>query len=135
VSQTSVLTGTMEPKESVVNIVHVIYGLHTLSLIIGITTAATVVGAFIFGLPSIAAVILNYLKRDEARGTYLESHFDWQIRTFWFGVLWFIGGWLLLFTFIGIPIAIIVFVLLGLWFIYRVARGWLRLKDKRPMYT
>lgn len=134
-SQTSVLTGTMEPKESVVNIVHVIYGLHTLSLIIGITTAATVVGAFIFGLPSIAAVILNYLKRDEARGTYLESHFDWQIRTFWFGVLWFIGGWLLLFTFIGIPIAIIVFVLLGLWFIYRVARGWLRLKDKRPMYT
>jgi len=135
VSQTSVLTGTMEPKESVVNIVHVIYGLHTLSLIIGITTAATVVGAFIFGLPSIAAVILNYLKRDEARGTYLESHFDWQIRTFWFGVLWFTGGWLLLFTFIGIPIAIIVFVLLGLWFIYRVARGWLRLKDKRPMYT
>src|SRR6185295_5373097 len=63
---------------------HVIYGLHALSVLVGVTTAAFIVTAFAFGLPSIVAVILNYLKRAEARGTFLESHFRWQIRTFWF---------------------------------------------------
>ena len=67
---------------------HIIYGLHAFSLLTGILGAATVVGAFLTGWPSIIAVILNYVKRSEARGTWLESHFRWQIRTFWFGLLW-----------------------------------------------
>src|SRR5678810_1509828 len=66
----------------------IIYGLHTLSLLTGILGAATVVGAFLTGWPSIIAVILNYVKRSDVRGTWLESHFRWQIRTFWFGALW-----------------------------------------------
>jgi uncharacterized membrane protein len=45
-----------------------------------------VLGSFLFGWPSIIAVIINYVKRSEARGTWLESHFDWQIRTFWFAL-------------------------------------------------
>ncbi|MES2354710.1 MAG: hypothetical protein V4568_09985 [Pseudomonadota bacterium] len=114
---------------------HIIYALHTLSLIIGITTAAFVITAFIFGIPSIIAVILNYLKQDEARGTYLESHFRWQIRTFWCGVIWFFTGWVLVFTLIGIPFAILVFSAVSIWFIYRVAHGWLRLKKREPMYV
>ena len=73
------------PTPSLVNTTHLIYALHALSLLIGITTAATIIGAFVFGLPSIIAVIINYLKREEVRGTFLESHFRWQIRTFWFG--------------------------------------------------
>src|SRR4029453_9820228 len=77
-----------EPKESLVTWTHVIYGLHAFSLLTGILGAATVVGAFLTGWPSIIAVIMNYLKRSEARGTWLESHFRWQIRTFWFGLLW-----------------------------------------------
>ena len=65
-----------------------IYALHAFSMLTGILGAATVVGAFLTGWPSIIAVILNYVKRSEVRGTWLESHFRWQIRTFWFGLLW-----------------------------------------------
>src|SRR5499426_4630894 len=65
-----------------------IYALHALSLLTGILGAATIVGAFLIGWPSIIAVILNYVKRSEVRGTWLESHFRWQIRTFWWGFLW-----------------------------------------------
>ncbi|HEX9264627.1 MAG TPA: hypothetical protein VF977_09670 [Candidatus Binatia bacterium] len=75
------------PARSLVNVTHLVYALHTLSLLIGITTAATIIGAFVFGMPSIIAVIINYLKRGEARGSFLHSHFRWQIRTFWFGLL------------------------------------------------
>ena len=65
-----------------------IYALHAFSLLTGIIGAATIVGAFLTGWPSIIAVILNYVKRGEVRGTWLESHFRWQIRTFWYGLLW-----------------------------------------------
>ena len=122
------------PAPSLVNITHLVYALHALSLIIGITTAATIIGAFVFGFPSIIAVVINYLKREEARGTFLASHFRWQIRTFWFGLLWCLIGWFLFVTFIGIPFALAVFFSAGLWVIYRVARGWLALGNRRPLY-
>src|ERR1043166_9914914 len=73
---------------SLVTWTQVIYALHAFSLLTGILGAATIVGAFLTGWPSIIAVILNYVKRSEARGTWLESHFRWQIRTFWLGLLW-----------------------------------------------
>ncbi len=76
------------PAPSLVTVAHLVYALHTLSLVIGAFGAATVVGAFVFGWPSIIAVIINYVKRGEARGTWLESHFRWQIRTFWYALLW-----------------------------------------------
>src|SRR5258708_33826043 len=82
------VTSTAEPAESIVTLTHVIYGLHAFSLVTGIITAASIVFAFLTGWPSIIAVILNYVKRREARGTWLASHFRWQIRTFWFGMLW-----------------------------------------------
>jgi uncharacterized membrane protein len=124
---------TAEP--SLVNTTHLIYALHALSLLIGITSAATIIGAFIFGVPSIIAIVINYLKREEARGTYLESHFRWQIRTFWFAVLWCLIGTMLVVTFVGIPLALAIFFGTGIWVIYRIARGWLALRDRRPMYT
>ena len=123
------------PSRSLVNVAHLVYALHALSLLIGITTAATIIGAFVFGMPSIIAIIINYLKRGEAQGTFLESHFRWQIRTFWFGLLWCLIGGFLFVTFIGIPLAIVVFIAAGLRVIYRIARGWLALRDRRPMYT
>jgi uncharacterized membrane protein len=122
------------PTPSLVNTTHLIYALHALSLLIGITTAATIIGAFVFGLPSIIAVIINYLKRDEVRGTFLESHFRWQIRTFWFGLLWCLIGGFMFITFIGIPIALMIFIGAGVWVIYRITRGWLALRDRKPMY-
>jgi len=112
---------------------HVIYGLHAASVVIGITSAAFIVTAFVFGVPSIVAVILNYLKRAEARGTFLESHFRWQIRTFWFTLLWCAIGGLLFVTVVGALVAIPLFIVVGLWVIYRVVRGWLALNDRKPV--
>jgi len=115
---------------------HAIYALHAFSLLTGILGAATIVGAFLTGWPSIIAVILNYVKRSEARGTWLESHFRWQIRTFWFGLLWI--SLCVLFVVlrlgIGILIAWLPMVLVALWFIYRIVRGWMALSNRRPMY-
>ena len=76
---------------------------------------------------------INYIYQPNARGTYLESHFRWQIRTFWFALLWVVIGMVMLFTLIGIPLALFVFIAAGLWVIYRVARGWLTLQDRKPM--
>ena len=126
-----------EPERSLVTYTHVIYGLHAFSLITGIIGAATIVGAFLTGWPSIIAVILNYVRRRDVRGTWLESHFRWQIRTFWYGLLWvLLCGLFVVFTLgVGILIAWIPLAFVGLWFIYRIARGWLNLKDRRPMYV
>ena len=124
-----------EPSPSLLRLTHVIYALHAASLLIGIVGAATVVGAFLLGWPSLIAVILNYVKRSEARGTWLESHFRWQIRTFWFGLLW-VSLCMLFIVFtlgIGILVAWIPLGAVGLWFIYRIARGWLALRDAKPM--
>jgi uncharacterized membrane protein len=114
-----------------------IYGLHAFSLLTGILGAATVVGAFLTGWPSIIAVILNYVKRSEVRGTWLESHFRWQIRTFWFGLLWVsLCVFFIVITLgVGLLVAWLPFILIGCWFVYRIARGWLALRDRRPMYT
>ena len=128
---------TAAPADSLVTITHVVYALHTLSLVIGAIGAASIIGAFVFGWPSIIAVIINYVKRNEARGTYLDSHFSWQIRTFWWALLIAciiaVLGVTLAIVLIGFAIWIIGFFVLGIWAIYRIARGWLALMDRRPM--
>ena len=121
------------PASSLVTTAQIIYGLHALSILIGLTSAITIVGAFVFGVPSIIAVILNYVYQPNVRGTFLESHFRWQIRTFWFALLWIVIGVMLFVTLIGIPIAWIVLIAAGIWVIYRVARGWLTLQERKPM--
>jgi uncharacterized membrane protein len=126
---------TLEPAPSVVTVAHAVYALHALSILIGVTTAATVIGAFVFGLPSIVAVAINYAKRHDARGTFVDSHFRWQIRTFWFALLWCVVSWALFITIVGIPLALALFVVAGVWAIYRVVRGWLALRDRQPMYV
>ena len=121
--------------ESLVTYTHVIYALHTLAVVIGLTTFHTIVGSFVGGLPSIVAVVMNYARRSATHGTYLESHFRWQIRTFWYALLWAVVCVMVAITIIGIPIAVLGFAALAIWIIYRVARGWLALKDRRPMYV
>jgi uncharacterized membrane protein len=124
-------------SSSLVSWTQFIYGLHAFSLLTGILGAATVVGAFLTGWPSIIAVILNYVKRGEVRGTWLDSHFRWQIRTFWFGLLWVsLCVLFIIATFgIGILIAWLPLAFVGFWFIYRIIRGWMALSNRRPMYT
>src|SRR6202035_959810 len=110
--------------ESLLNYTHVIYALHAFSVLIGITTGWAVVGSFVCGLPSIVAVIMNYARRSETRGTFLESHFRWQIRTFWFAVLWALVIWAitlpLLIVLVGFPLFFAGFGALAIWIIYRV---------------
>ena len=120
-------------RPSLVQLTHIIYGLHAIAVGVGITSAATVAGGFVFGLPSLIAVFINYLKRGDVKGTWLESHFRWQIRTFWFTALWLVVYGLLIITLIGIPIAWVLIALLGLWVAYRVIRGWVALADARPV--
>jgi len=131
------MTDPFEPEEAtvegLVRVTHVIYGLHSIAILTGLIGTATVVGSFLWSIPSIVGVILNYVKRADARGTFLESHFRWQIRTFWYALLWYVLAVLLFVTIIGIPFAFVMFVVLGPWVIYRVVRGWLALNERRPM--
>ena len=122
---------------SLISYAHIIYALHSLSVLIGLTSALTIVGSFVFGLPSIIAVIMNYARQSDVRGTFLESHFRWQIRTFWFALLWVI-----VILALSLPLMLIVvgfftlaigYVLLGIWVIYRIIRGWLALSERRPV--
>jgi uncharacterized membrane protein len=129
--------GRLEPDPSLVTTTHVTYALHALGLAIGAFGAATVIGTFVFGWPSIIAVVINYLKRGEARGTWLESHFSWQIRTFWFALLWTcivaVLGALLVIVLVGFAIWAIGLFVLGIWAIYRIARGWMRLQNRQAV--
>ncbi len=112
---------------------HVMYGLHALSALSGILTSATVVGAFVFGWPSIIAIIINYFTREQVRGTWLETHWRWQLRSFWFAALWLLIAGLLFITLIGIPASILAIIGTGMWVLYRVIRGWMALLDRRAM--
>ena len=129
---------TIEAEGSLVRVMHLVYALHALGLAIGAFGAATVVGSFLFGWPSIIAVIIGYVKRDDARGTWLESHFAWAIRTFWIAlaiavVVGLVGLPLVLLFGLGFVVWAVGLAVLGLWAIYRIARGWLRLNEGRPM--
>ncbi|MBM4265624.1 MAG: hypothetical protein FJ144_03245 [Deltaproteobacteria bacterium] len=116
-----------------VRLTHLIYGLHAFSALMGVISSAAIVGAFLTGWPSILAVILNYARRSAVRGTFLESHFSWQIRTFWWAFAWVLFAFLLAITLIGIPFAFIVIAFTGLWVLYRIVRGWLALNDERSI--
>jgi uncharacterized membrane protein len=128
---------TVEANPSLVRITHIVYALHAVGLCLGAFGAASVIGSFLFGWPSIVAVILNYVYRGDARGTWLETHFNWQIRTFWYAL-----AWALLVMVVSIPLAIVIIgfgtwivgmTILGVWAIYRIARGWLRLNAHQAM--
>lgn len=114
---------------------HIVYGLHSFAIVLGIVGAPTVIGGFVGSLPSIIAVILNYVKRGSARDTWAASHYRWQIRTFWFALLWLIVALLLIVTLVGAPVGLGMLAVVTAWLIYRIARGWLRLFDRQPMYV
>ncbi len=132
----SLAAPSSETERSLVRWTSLIYGLHAFSIVTGIVGTATVIGAFLTGWPSIIAVILNYVKRGDARGSWLESHFVWQIRTFWYGLLWVVLCGLLVVLTLGLGIIVvwIPLAIVTIWFIYRIARGWLRLAARKPMY-
>ena len=128
-SETTVLL----PRESLITLTHVIYALHAFSALTGLASSVLIVTTFLTGWPSIIAVILNYAKRSAVRDTWLDSHFGWQIRTFWYALLWLFVGGMVFVTFVGIPVAVAIWVLTGLWVLYRIGRGWMALSAEEPM--
>jgi len=107
---------TTDAEKSAKTLTMVIYALYAASFLLGIT--------------AIVAIVINYVKKGDVAGTFLESHFRWQIRTFWFGLLWGVLGAIASLVIVGW------FVLLAnlVWIIYRIVKGWLRLNENRPMY-
>jgi len=100
------------------NVTQLIYALYAVSIMVGVT--------------SIVAIVLNYVKRDDVVNTLYESHFRWQIRTFWFTFLWSLVALATFWTLVGpFIIGSVVFV----WYVYRVVKGWLRLSEGKPMYV
>jgi uncharacterized membrane protein len=124
---------TVVPRDSLVTLTHVLYGLHAFSALTGILSSALIVTAFLSGWPSIIAVILNYIKRSDVRGTYLDSHFSWQLRTFWWALLWLVVGGVLFITILGIPVAFVLWIATGIWVVYRIVRGWIALPPRKEM--
>src|SRR5258707_1291511 len=130
-------TGVRQPDAGLIAYTHIIYALHASAVLTGVLTHASIAGRFVFGLPSIIAVIMNYARRAEARGTWLETHFHWQIRTFWLALLWIaitllVAAALTLIV-IGIFLVLPGFAIVGLWVAYRVIRGWLALREHRAV--
>lgn len=109
-------TNTATPKGDAKNLTMIIYALQAASFVVGLTF--------------LVAVVMNYIKIDDVKGTWLASHFRWQIRTFWFGLLWMLIGGLLTMIFIGI----LILLANAVWIIYRIAKGWIYLADNKPMY-
>jgi len=107
---------TAEQLASLRTLTMVVYGMQVLSVFVGIT--------------AIVGVIINYVKRDDAVGTLYESHFNWQIRTFWWGLAWSVIGFLLLFAF---GLGLLVWFVAGIWALYRVIKGFLKLNDNQPV--
>jgi uncharacterized membrane protein len=102
-------------------------GLKNIALVVYLLQALS----FLWGITAIVGIIVNYVKRDDARGTVYESHFDWQIRTFWWGLLWAVVGVLLI---IAAGLGFLVMFVAWIWAIYRVVKGWLKLTEGKPVY-
>ena len=120
------------PSQSLISTTLIIY------LLFGVAAVASLVSAGLLSTPLLVLIgliglILAYVKRGDAAGTWLQSHYRWVIRTFWFSVLWNVVGWLAVVTLIGIPIAIAIWVATTIWVLYRLIRGYVLFKDSKPV--
>ena len=123
-----------DPPRSAITVSHAVYALHAFAVVTGIVGAASIAGSFVGSVPSILGVILNYAFRRNAGDTWAETHYTWQIRTFWGAFVWFLIAWGLILTLIGSVLGIPLLVILTVWLVYRIARGWMRLREHAPMY-
>lgn len=108
-------------EDSLRKLTHILYALYAIFWLTG-------------GITALIAIVINYVKRDDARGTLYESHFAWQIRSFWWSVVWTAVGGVLFATVVGIPFAFGAWAVLSVWILYRIVKGWLYLNDSKSMY-
>lgn len=103
-------------------------GLRQITLVVYILQALS----FFMGITAIVGIVINYVKKEDAAGTLYESHFDWQIRTFWWGLLWSVLGFILIFA---LGLGFLVLFVAWIWAIYRVVKGWLKWNDNQPVHA
>ncbi len=98
--------------------------------------ALHLVAPFTAWLLAVAAIVIGMAARDRVRGTWVDSHYSWLSRTFWWGLLWIFvlaaATVIMVLTVILIPLAWLAWAVLFLWYIYRVIRGWILLNDRKP---
>ncbi|KAI3605101.1 putative transmembrane protein [Cupriavidus necator H850] len=116
-----VTTPSGEQLSSLRKLLHILYALYAIFWLTG-------------GITALIAIVIDYVKRDDARGSLYASHFAWQIRSFWWSVVWGVLGGVLFATVVLIPLAFAVWGVLSLWMLYRIVKGWLYLNDSKPMY-
>jgi uncharacterized membrane protein len=113
------------------------YALFGAAAVVALVSSGFPAATPLMGLVGIAGVIVAYVKRGDAQGTWVASHFNWLIRTFWYSFLWGVVGALVLLVLgiilIGIPIALLIWAVASIWVIYRVIRGYLVFKESRPL--
>ncbi len=120
--------GDAQRESSLRTVGHISYALHAI-----VAVAAVVPGFQVSTLLLVAAFLLDVVKKSDAQGTWQESHFSWRIRSVVWAMILYGIAWILVVTIILIPVAWVMFVLVSIWFLYRVIRGWLALNDRRPM--
>ncbi|MFS8974368.1 hypothetical protein PO002_07610 [Cupriavidus necator] len=119
---TGQLTGPSgEQLSSLRKLLHILYALYAIFWLTG-------------GITALIAIVIDYVKRDDARGSLYASHFAWQIRSFWWSVVWGVLGGVLFATVVLMPLAFAGWAVLSLWMLYRIVKGWLYLNDSKPMY-
>mgnify|MGYP003519353519 CR=1 FL=1 len=109
------------------------YALFGAAAVVALVSSGFPVAVPLMGIVGIAGLIVAYVKRDDAQGTWVASHFDWLIRTFWYSLLWGAIGAVFAITIVGLIVAIPIWAVASIWVIYRVIRGWLALKDGRAV--
>ena len=114
-------TADADKLDGLRRLTHILYALYAIHWFTG-------------GITALIAIIVNYVKRDDTRGTVYATHFAWQIRTFWWSIVLSVVGGIMFATVLLLPVAIAVFCILSLWILYRIVKGWLYLNDRRPMY-
>jgi len=124
---------TPQPKSlgTLSKVTFLIYALHLFSAVNGLLTPAFVVTAFLSGWPSIIALIMSYIWRDDAQDTFLQSHFSWLISTFWWALLWLVVAWVLIVSIVGVVLGLPLMLGVGIWVLYRLFRGIFALNGRR----
>ena len=109
------------PLQSQKTLVWWLYIFHAISLV------------FSLGMLSFIPLIVNYVKRDDAAGTFVHSHHGWQIRSFWWYLVWMALGFIPFFTIILMPLAWLIWCLAWIWKAYRLIKGFIDLNDNKAM--
>lgn len=122
-----------KPSASLLKITYLIYALHIFSAISGLLTPAFILTAFLTGWPSLIALVMTYVWRDDAADSFLSSHYEWLISTFWKALIFLVIAWLLIATVIGAIIGVPIMLIVGVWVLYRLGKGLFALNDRKQV--